>query len=82
MGEDVQSIGKYAFNNTPKLSKLAIATDELTKNGVKGSLKKSSITKVVVDTGKDSANKKLANTYASYFTKANCGANVTVKAVS
>lgn len=82
LGEDVQSIGKYAFNNTPKLSKLAIATDELTKNGVKGSLKKSSITKVVVDTGKDSANKKLANTYASYFTKANCGANVTVKAVS
>ena len=82
LGEDVQSIGKYAFNNTPKLSKLAIATDELTKSGVKGSLKKSSITKVVVDTGKDSANKKLANTYASYFTKANCGANVTVKAVS
>lgn len=82
LGEDVQSIGKYAFNNTPKLSKLAIATGELTKNGVKGSLKKSSITKVVVDTGKDSANKKLANTYASYFTKANCGANVTVKAVS
>lgn len=82
LGEDVQSIGKYAFNNTPKLSKLTVATGELTKSGVKGSLKKSSIGKVVVDTGKDSTNKKLANTYASYFTKANCGANVTVKAVS
>ncbi len=82
LGGSIQSIGKYAFNNTPKLAKLTVATGELTKNGVKGSLKKSSITKIVVDTGKDSANKKLASTYASYFTKANCGANVTVKAVS
>ena len=52
----------------------------LTKKKVKASLKGSSVKTVKVMVGTVKANKTYAKKYAKWFTKANCGKAVTVKA--
>ena len=79
IGSKVSSIAKYAFNGTEKLAKITVTGNKLTKSGVKKSLKGSSVEKVVVDYSTASKNQKLADIYAGYFTKSNCGKKVAVK---
>ena len=68
----VTSIGAKAFAKAKKLKKLTITSTNLTKAGVKNSLKSSKVTTVKVP-------KKKYSTYKKYFTKSNCGKSVTVK---
>ena len=76
----MKKIGKKAFAGCSKLKKMVVKTKKLTKKGVKGSLKGSSINVVKVKVGKAKANKTYAKKYAKYFKKANSGRRVVVKA--
>ncbi|MGN0038171.1 MAG: choice-of-anchor I family protein [Coriobacteriales bacterium] len=66
----VTEVGKYAFYKTSAKT-LTVKSTKLTKSAVAGSLKGSSITKVVVPKSKLKA-------YAKLFTQANCGKKVTL----
>ncbi|MDO4869713.1 MAG: BspA family leucine-rich repeat surface protein [Bacillota bacterium] len=69
----LSKIGKYAFKKDKKLKTLRIPNaKELTKVGVKKSLKKSKIKSVIIDQSKMRAYKKI-------FTKKNCGKKVRLK---
>ncbi|MGN0078781.1 MAG: leucine-rich repeat domain-containing protein, partial [Coriobacteriales bacterium] len=70
----VESIGKYALYGASKVKTLTINSKDLTKASVKGSLKGSSVTTVLVP-------KSMVSKYAKVFSKANCGRKVVVKAI-
>ena len=80
VGKYVERIGKKAFAGCKKLKKVTVRTDKLTKKSVKDSLKKSSVKVVKVKVGKSKAKRACAKKYATFFTKANCGRRVVVKA--
>ena len=59
---------------------MEIRSKKLRKATVKGSLKGSRITKIVIRVGKRSANKKYMRKYRPFFTRKNAGKKVSVKA--
>lgn len=72
----VKKIGASAFSGCKKLTTLKVKSAKLTKTGVKGALKGSSVKTVSLTS--TSAKKKLSS-YKKYFTKAVAGKKVTVK---
>ena len=67
---NVTKIGENALYHTG-VKTLVVKSGKLTKSSVSGSLKSSSVTKVVVAKSK-------VKTYSKYFTKSNCGKTVKV----
>ncbi|MQN01158.1 MAG: VWA domain-containing protein [Lachnospiraceae bacterium] len=79
LGAKVRKIHKGAFAKASKVKTIVIKTKKLNKAGVKGSLKKSKVTKVRIDVSKsNSTNKKYLNKYKKYFTKSNAGKKVKI----
>lgn len=64
-----------------KTTTLVIKSKDLTKKGVKNSLKGSKVKTVkIAVSGKKSVNKSYVSKYKKFFTKANCGKSVNLKA--
>lgn len=64
-----------------KTTTLVIKSKDLTKKGVKNFLKGSKVKTVkIAVSGKKSVNKSYVSKYKKFFTKANCGKNVSLKA--
>ena len=78
LGANVDTIDKQAFKGS-KVKTVILKTKDLTKKGVKGSLKGSKVTTVKVKVGAKKANQKFVKKYKKIFTKANAGKKVTVK---
>ena len=76
----VAGIKAKAFALAKNAKVLVVKTKKLTKKGVKNSLKGSKVKVVKVRVGSKKANRRYAKKYAKYFTKANCGKKVKVKA--
>ena len=77
----VSGIGKKAFALAAKAKTIIVKSTSLTKARVAGSLTGSKVTKVAVRVSSaSSSNAKYAKKYKPYFTKANCGRSVTLKA--
>ena len=79
LGKRVKKISKSAFKKYKKVKTIEVKTKKLKKATVKGSLKNSKITKVLVNVGNSSLNKKYAKLYKVIFTKANVGKKVRIK---
>jgi hypothetical protein len=78
ISKNVKKIASKAFKGS-KATKLIVKTKELTKKGVKNSLKGSKIKTIKIKVGKKSTNKKYIKKYKKYFTKKNAGKKVAVK---
>ena len=77
IGANVMRLAKNAFAKS-RAKTIVLKTKLLGKTSVKGSLKKSKVTKIQVKTGKKKENKKMLKQYRKYFTKKNAGRSVTV----
>ena len=73
LGANVKKIGKNAFKGCKRLKSITITSKKLTKESIKGSLKGSSVEKVVVKVGGAKANKACAKKYKKLFTAKVCG---------
>ena len=69
----VTGIAAGAFKGCKGLKSITVAPKKLTKESVKGSLKGSSVEKVVVKVGGAKANKACAKKYKKLFTAKVCG---------
>ncbi|MBR2674262.1 MAG: hypothetical protein IKE52_02240, partial [Mogibacterium sp.] len=78
LGANVDTIDKQAFKGS-KVKTVILKTKDLTKKGVKGSLKGSKVTTVKVKVGAKKANQKFVKKYKKIFTKKIAGKKVTVK---
>ena len=79
-GKSLATIGSSALKGCKKLVSFTVKSQKLTKKGVKKALAGSAVKTVKVHVGKAKANATYAKKYAKFFTKANCGKKVTVKA--
>ncbi len=79
IGTGVTKIGKSTFAGSKKVKTLTVKSKKLTKKGVKGSLKGSTVKTVKVKVGTKKVNKSYVKKYKKIFTKKNCGKKVTVK---
>ena len=78
-GKSIATIGAKAFKGAKKLKSITITSKMLSKKGVKGSLKGSSIKLLKVKVGSAKANKRFVKKYRKAFTRSNCGRAVRVK---
>ncbi len=76
---NVKTIDARAFAGCKKLKKITIQTKQLTKAGVKGSLKGSKVKTIKVKVGSKKENKKFKKKYKKIFKKKICGKKVKVK---
>ena len=73
--KSVKSIGSKALTGCSKLTKITVTSTQLTKKGLTGSLKGSSVTKALVPKSKLKA-------YSKLFVKSVCGKNVTCEKIA
>ena len=78
LGAKVKKISKKAFAGT-KISTVILKTKKLKKKSVKGCLKGSKVSKIVVSAGGAKANKKLTKKYKKLFSKKVAGKKANVK---
>ncbi|MBQ9062170.1 MAG: hypothetical protein IJ121_04995 [Eubacterium sp.] len=78
IGANVVKLAANTFAKS-RAKTVILKTQSLKKASVKGSLKKSKITKVQIKVGAKKLNKKYVKKYKKIFTKKNAGKNVSVK---
>ena len=78
-GKNLKTIGASAFSGSKGLKTLTVTSKSLTKGGVKGSLKGSSVKTVKVKVGSKKVNKTYVKKYKKIFTKGNAGKKASVK---
>ena len=78
IGKNVSRLAKYAFRRSKAVT-VTLKTKKLTKASVRGCLKSSKVSKILVKVGSKKVNASYVKKYKKYFTKANAGKKAAVK---
>ncbi len=78
IGKNVSRLAKYAFRKSKAVT-VTLKTKKLTNASVRGCLKSSKVSKILVKVGSKKVNASYVKKYKKYFTKANAGKKAAVK---